>query len=128
MTKLNAYFDCIFTENDWHVEHLTDVSNKFLHFDAWVLLNGFYVVECRAFVKINDTEYGASEWGYFQMNLNPPRIILEKGDGFRTVDGEEDIVLDATASFDDSFPEQTPYTEYTWTCLPNCTLGPWKGK
>jgi len=58
--------------------------------------------------------------------MNPPRIVLKES-ATRYVDGTKTIIIDASDSVDDSFPEHTPYLQYNWECETPCTKGPWEG-
>ncbi|CAL8110243.1 unnamed protein product [Orchesella dallaii] len=124
--KLSYFFPAPSAENDWHVEKLTPVTEKYLVFEPHVLVEGFYWVECRAIVRIGNKEYGNSQLGFFKIVQNPPRIILKESTT-RYVDGDKEILIDASESIDDSFPEHTPYLKYIWTCELPCAEGPWEG-
>ncbi|CAL8110245.1 unnamed protein product [Orchesella dallaii] len=124
--KLTHFFPAPSHNNDVHVYKLTPTNEKYLVFEPHVLLEGFYWVECRAIARIGKTEYGNSELGFFKIIENPPRIILKESTT-RYVDGDKDIIIDASESVDDSFPEHNPYLIYHWSCESSCTGGPWKG-
>ncbi|ODM99559.1 Neurogenic locus notch protein 1, partial [Orchesella cincta] len=124
--RLSTFFPTPSAWNDMHIEMLTATNEKYLVFEPHVLLEGFYWVECRAIVKIGQQEYGNSQLSFFRIVINPPRIELKESTT-RYVDGDQEIIIDASESVDDSFPEHTPHLDYIWTCETPCDEGPWEG-
>lgn len=80
-------------------------------------------------MEINGIKRSNSAKGYFNIELNPPKIVIHGGLD-RSVDVSQETVLDATDSLDESFPEKSYLLSISWSCdSPSaCDLGgPWNG-